>query len=313
MPSSPRASRLLRWSGRDAVLAALLLGAGVPVAKWILDHPDMGPATLSGLLYGSAGVMVLFLRLFFSGMRPEKRSGLRRRELLRTLLVSIIGGVIAPLAMYAGLRHLSAAAGSLLLNVEGIFNIVLAAIVLGEPLGARSIGAAALTIGGAVLLGASAGRVEGSLPGFFLVALAALSWSIESLLSRSLSERDSVGMVMAKGLIAGPICLLVGRLRGEPIPSLAPSVVALLAGVVLYSGGLILLARALRKIGVARSGSIIAAAPCIGALLAWPLLGERPSAVLLVALGAMAAGVLLLYGEQFHRHRAPAPPLEDPA
>ena len=283
------------------MLATVFLGAGVPVAKWILDHPAMGPATMSGLLYGSAGLTVFLLRLFLPGLRPEKKSGLRRQELVRTLAVAILGGVIAPLAMYAGLSRLSGAAGSLILNMEGIGSIVLAAIVLGERLGARSLAAAGLTIGGAVLLAVSGGRVHGNLIGIGLVAAAGLLWSIESLLARRLSERDSVGWVLVKGLLAGPICLLVGRVRGEGIPGLVPSLVALATGAICYAGGLTLLARSLRKIGVARSGAVIAAAPCIGALLAWPILGERPTRVILLALGAMTAGVVLLYGERRRR------------
>jgi hypothetical protein len=84
---------------------------------------------------------------------------------------------------------------------------------------------------------------------------------------------------------------------------------ALALGAVSYGVSLVLYVRAARALGAARTGMLFAVAPFVGALLAWPLDGERPSLRLGVAALLLGAGVALLLTER-HAHRHTHEPLE---
>ena len=86
------------------------------------------------------------------------------------LAVVIAGGVVGPLLMLVGLRRVSGVAGSLLLNLEAPFTMLLAVLLFGEHLGRRSAVAAALIVLGAALLGSAAGHVEVEWVGIVAVA-----------------------------------------------------------------------------------------------------------------------------------------------
>jgi hypothetical protein len=68
-----------------------------------------------------------------------------------------------------------------------------------------------------------------------------------------------------------------------------------------YGASLVLYIRSARELGAARSQMYFAAAPFIGALLSWGALGDRLWPAQLLALGALGAGLGLLFTEQ-HRH-----------
>jgi drug/metabolite transporter (DMT)-like permease len=73
--------------------------------------------------------------------------------------LTLLGGVVGPLALVLGLARLPAASSSLLLNLEAVFTLVIAVLLRREHLGRRGLVSALLTIAGAVLLS------EGSLSG----------------------------------------------------------------------------------------------------------------------------------------------------
>ena len=74
--------------------------------------------------------------------------------------LTLLGGVLGPVALVLGLARLSPAAGSLLLNLEAVFTLAIAVLLGREHLGRQGLLAAALTIGGAVLL--SRGSLSGA-------------------------------------------------------------------------------------------------------------------------------------------------------
>ncbi|WP_242393962.1 DMT family transporter [Anaeromyxobacter oryzisoli] len=69
---------------------------------------------------------------------------------------------------------------------------------------------------------------------------------------------------------------------------------ALLTGALGYGASLVLFLLAVRAIGAARQAAYFATAPFIGALLAVPLLGERPPAAHLFAGAVMALGIIVV-------------------
>ena len=130
---------------------------------------------------------------------------------------------------------------------------------------------------------------------------ACLGWSIDNNLTRKVSLADPLQIVELKGLVAGPVNLVIGLIGGTatpPVPSIA------LAGLVGFFGigvSLALFVVALRHLGAARTGAYFSTAPFIGGIGAVMALGEPLSAQLLVAGVLMAIGVWLHMTEH-HEH-----------
>src|SRR5512140_1661287 len=103
-----------------AVVAALLFGAGTPLAKWLLD--GVSPWLLAGLLYLGSGVgLALYRRLIAA---PAVR--LPRNEVIWFAGAIFAGGIVGPVLLMFGLTGMPASGASLLLNAEGMFTVLLA-------------------------------------------------------------------------------------------------------------------------------------------------------------------------------------------
>lgn len=283
------------WLG---ILAAATFGASTPVSKRLLD--DARPQLLAGLLYLGAFVALAALRLI---LRDRKEAPLSWRDAPRMAGVVVVGGVLAPVAMLAGLERVSGASGSLLLNLEGPFTLLLATLLFREHLDARALLGAVAVFGGAALL-TTTGGAEGSdsLAGVGLVASAGLLWALDNNLTQSLTERDPWAIVLVKTGVSAAINLVLAIAVGDAsIASGGILVGALGLGAVSYGISVVLDAYALRELGAARESAIFATAPFIGLALSIPVLGHEPSVLEIAAAAAMAGGVFMLVRER-HAH-----------
>jgi drug/metabolite transporter (DMT)-like permease len=173
--------------------AAVLFGASAPFWKMLLD--DVGPQMLAGLLYLGAFLAVIpFVR---SGARRGEAS-LRRSDVPRLAGIVLSGGVIAPVLLMLGLERVSGISGSLLLNLEGPFTLLVGVVVLHEYLGRRS------AVGSPVIFACSAciglqgfGGAFDALGGALIVAACA-GWAIDNNLTQQLSVRDSFQIIAVK-------------------------------------------------------------------------------------------------------------------
>jgi drug/metabolite transporter (DMT)-like permease len=106
--------------------AALLFGVSAPLAKLFLS--EVSPVLLAGLLYAGAG---LGLAVYDWG-RTRVRSGafgevpLRRADCPLVMGIVGLGGILGPILMLSGLQRLSGVFGSLLLNLEAPFTVLVA-------------------------------------------------------------------------------------------------------------------------------------------------------------------------------------------
>jgi drug/metabolite transporter (DMT)-like permease len=296
-----------------ALAAAALFGAGAPLAKRLLA--EVAPAMLAALLYVGAGVTALP----FAAWARRRRDGAEAREapLRRTdlpLLVGVVlfGGVAGPLLLMFGLTRTSASLASLLLNLEAVFTVAIAVVVFREWIGARGVGALAVIVAGCALSTfAAGGAAAAGSPwiGPLAVAGACVAWAIDNNLTQRLSLRDPLAVVAVKGLGAAPVAVAIARLGGAPWPPLHALAGGLVLGAFSYGLSLALYVRAARALGAARTGMLFAAAPFIGAALAVPIAGERPSLRLAAAALLIAAGVAFLLAER-HEHEHTHEPLE---
>lgn len=282
--------------------AALSFGISAPLAKLLLD--DVSPQMLAGLLYLGAFVALSTFR-----GRSDSEARLRRSDAPRMAIMIAAGGVIAPVLMLVGLERVSGITGSLLLNLEGPFTILLGVALFREHLPRQAMTGATVTFAGAVVLGFETGDTRADWIGILLIAAACLAWAVDNNLTQSLTVRDPRSVVRVKTGVAGAFNVLLAFAIGQRLPELTVLLTALGLGAVSYGLSVYLDALALRHLGAAREAAVFAVAPFAGALLAPLVLPESLTVRDLVAGALMAIGIALLLRER-HEHLHRHEPLE---
>lgn len=278
--------------------AAVSFGISAPLAKRLLD--DVGPQMLAGLLYLGA-----FVALSVVPSRSSTEARLRRSDFPRLCAMVTAGAIVAPVLLLLGLERLSGVSGSLLLNLEGPFTILVGIALFREHLSRPAAIGAVVVFGGAVVLGLDSGGAQADWIGIALIAAACAGWALDNNLTQSLTVRDPRAIVRVKAGVAGSVNVALALVVGNRFPALAVLGGAILLGAISYGLSVYLDALALRGLGAAREAAVFAVAPFAGALLATVVLPESLTVQDLVAGALMAIGVALLlreHHEHIHRH-----------
>ncbi len=250
-----------------ALFSAALFGVSTPAAKALLGVID--PFVLAGLLYCGAGLGIAVLRRItraWNGKAAEAALGRKDVPWLAGAIVA--GGVIGPMLLMAGLAHTDAASASLLLTLEGVATALMAWFVFHENFDRRiAFGMAALVVGALVLSWSGRPDLQG-FAGPLLIAGACIAWGLDNNLTRKVSLADPLQIVELKGLIAGPVNLLLGLWAGGGLPGASATAVAGLTGFLGIGVSLALFVVALRHLGTARTGAYFSTAPFLGTLAA---------------------------------------------
>lgn len=280
-----------------SLLAALLFGAGTPLAKLLLAQAS--PWMLAALLYLGSGLGLALLRRIRGAPAVRMESG----EIKWLAGAIAAGGVAGPVLLMMGLAGMPASGASLLLNAEAVFTALLAWFVFRENFDRRvALGMVAIVAGGLVL--AWPGRTSWPQwqPAVFVTA-ACLAWAMDNNLTRKVSLADASWLAMVKGLAAGATNLALALSLGATWPAWPVVAAAGLVGFASYGASLTLFVVGLRELGTARTGAYFSVAPFFGAAVAIVLLGEPVTAPLLAAGVLMAIGVALHLSERHvHRH-----------
>lgn len=305
MSSDHSWKRGLQQPGVAAALgAALLFGAGTPLAKLLLQA--VNPWLLAGLLYLGSGLGMALIR------RLTRASPVRLSRAEWPWLAGAIaaGGMVAPVLLMFGLTGMPAVGASLLLNAEGVFTALLAWFAFKENFDRRiALGMAAILAGALVLSwpGADALHFAALWPALAVLA-ACFAWGLDNNLTRKVSLSDSSWIASVKGLAAGSVNLALAAWQDAAWPTMTNAAAAMLVGVLAYGVSLTLFVLALRHLGTARTGAYFSVAPFFGALIAL-LMGEPLTFGLMLAAALMAFGVWLHLTEQ-HSHEHTHEPLE---
>ncbi len=140
------------------------------------------------------------------------------------------------------------------------------------------------------------------------IAAACVCWGLDNNVTQALTVRDPFSIVTVKTGVAAAVNVGIALLLGAGIPGVSVLVGALTLGAVAFGMSVVLDAYALRLLGAAREAAIFAVAPFVGAVAAWPLLGEQFGAQELLAGTIMAVGVLAVLRER-HEHTHEHEPL----
>lgn len=282
--------------GLLALLAAVLFGISTPLVQRF--GAGLGAFTTAALLYaGAAAVGALTRR------HVALEARVVRSDLPRLLAMAAFGAVIGPVALAWGLQRTSGTSASLMLTLEALFTAVLAWRLYRESMGGRVWTAMLLLLAGGVVLILDQGRTGAAqLWGLIAVALATAAWGIDNTLSRALAERDPGQVVLIKALLGSAATTVLAFAWGEPVPSSAAAVALLAVGATGYGVSLRFYLLAQRAFGAARTGSVFAFAPFIGAALAVALGDRAFSGMMLLGILLMLAGVVLHLAES-HAHQ----------
>ena len=286
----------LRHSGVISALgAALLFGAGTPLAKLLLDA--VSPWLLASLLYLGSGLGLTIYRSLIHTPVIQ----LPKNERLWFAGAVLAGGVIGPVLLMVGLTGMPASGASLLLNAEGVFTALLAWFVFKENFDRRiALGMGAIVAGALVLSFSGEARFAGAWP-ILAVLGACFAWGVDNNLTRKISLTDATWVASVKGLVAGSVNLILAFLLGASVPPLPNLAGAMVVGFLAYGVSLALFVVALRHLGTARTSAYFSIAPFFGAILAL-LMGEPVTMQILIAGALMGLGVWLHLTEQ-HEHK----------
>jgi drug/metabolite transporter (DMT)-like permease len=290
--------------GALALLAAALFGVSTPLVQRF--GAGVGPFATACLLYAGAALVGAMSR---RGIEREAR--VQCMDAMRLLAMAAFGAVVGPVALAWGLQRTSGTSASLMLTLEALFTALLARALYHETMDRRVWAAMLLLLAGGIVLvldqGLAAGVTGTQLWGLLAVMLATAAWGVDNTLSRALAERDPSQVVLAKAALGAAATALLSLAMGEPLPSALAALALLAVGASGYGLSLRFYLLAQRAFGAARTGSVFAFAPFIGAGLAVAL-GERGFGALLVLGGLlMLAGVVLHLAESHeheHEHEA---------
>jgi drug/metabolite transporter (DMT)-like permease len=293
MPAAPTLPALR--GALTALAAALLFGISTPLVQHV--GIGVGSFTTAALLYAGAALVGALLR-----QPVQREAALRRADVPRLLWMAGFGAVIGPVALAWGLQHTSGASASLMLTLEAVFTAVLARLWYRETLDRRvTLALALLTLGGMLLVFDRAESGSGPMLGLLAVTAATAAWGVDNTLSRALAERDPGQVVMFKGALGALATTGLALAFTEPALRPGPAFALLAIGASGYGLSLRFYLLAQRAFGAARTGSVFAFAPFVGAAVAVAL-GERSGSAWMFGGAALMLLGIVLHLTERHAH-----------
>lgn len=286
----------------------MLFGFTFSMAKQPLENVD--PIVLSAIVYP----------ISFAALIPITKSSFKienKEDFLDILVISILGGVLAPILLFYGLERINASEAVILTNAQIIFTVLLSSLFFGEkPNGI--IGYTGIII---VFVGLFVATTEldtsGSLfkyePGKIMIVGAMLVWAIDNNISRRLTKRSTIWpakIAMLKFLIGGIILFGIATIAVEESSSsfrsglqiidslllIKPSEWLIIIAVSLFgfAGALSLLLESLKRIGTIRTMMIFSLTPIFGIVAANIVHAESISILEAIATGIIIIGIFMV-------------------
>jgi drug/metabolite transporter (DMT)-like permease len=285
-----------------ALTAALLFGAGTPLAKLLLG--GVGPWMLAGLFYLGSGIGLTIYRRLIRAAPVRLPAG----EAKWLAGATLSGGIVGPVLLMAGLTGMPASGASLLLNAEGVFTALLAWFAFRENFDRRiALGMAAITAGAMVLSWPNELSFAGLWPALAILG-ACLAWGIDNNFTRKVSLNDATWIASVKGLVAGGVNFTLALAVGERLPLMPSLAGALVVGFLAYGVSLAMFVVGLRHLGTARTGAYFSVAPFFGMTMA--LAAGEPLTFKLVCAGLLMGFGVWLHLTERHVHPHVHEPLD---
>jgi drug/metabolite transporter (DMT)-like permease len=227
--------------------------------------------------------------------------GFRRpRSLARVLVLGLFEPALAYLGQTAGLDRTSATNGALIMGLECVFVVILAAVLLHEPISAAVAVAIGLAGVGLIVLESGDSLVGPGL-GDTLILLGSLCAAGYTIIARGLSpDEDPLSVTAmqfsAATAIALPVAAVAWGTGAESVPTHVDArflLAAALVGIVGFGGSFLLYNYAIATVEAAPAAVIINLIPAVGLLSAVAVLGERPTSYALTGAVLICVSVAL--------------------
>lgn len=302
-PSSAHGAELATGKGLLGIYLRLtcvpMLWGGTFIAGRVISAHL--PAATAGFIRFVFATLALLAALHFTeGLRAITR--ITRRQLLGTMALGATGIFMYNLLFFTALSVLPAGRTSLIIALNPVVTLLLAAVLMGERLHfTRWLGVALALLGVWVVvtrgdlsqIAQSLGKGELSMFG------AVCAWAVYTLLGRKLLQGLSPVLATLWAAIWGTLFLGLLALRDIPhvhAASFTPEVWAGLVflGVFGTAVAFVWYYEGIRQLGAARTVVFNNLVPIFGVLLGWLILGEALSVSLLVGGGLAIFGVFLV-------------------
>lgn len=229
--------------------------------------------------------------------------GISLFEADRTLAAGIVVGVLFGvefLCLYIGLEYTTVARNTLLVNTMPFWVLIGGHFLLGERINARKLGGLVLAFCGlvAVFSDGVVGGSDATLTGDLLSLGSGILWAATSIfIKRSkLVETSAEKLLLYQLAGATVVGLLVMPFAGPPIRAVAalPTLALLFQSFYIVAFTYVLWFWLLTRYPAAGLSSFAFLSPVFGVLCGAVLLGEPPTARIFLALGLIAAGLIIV-------------------
>src|SRR5919202_3056296 len=278
----------------SVLFSAALFGSVFTVAKVPLATVD--PLVLSALVYVIAGFSLMpFAKISFKFDT--------RCDYIYFLIITVSGGITAPVLLLYGLQQTNASDASILANGEVIFTIILSAIFFGEkPKGKIGLFSIVLIIIGLFIATTNlkfSGNILQINAGNLMILFSTSLWALDNNVSRRLTSTASPAKIaMLKSLFGGLVLLTISLVlgKGSAITSIELDLWLLITilAILGFGGALLLFLHGIKRIGTVKTMSIFSMVPIFGIVIAAVVLGESVSIFQMIATGLIIAGILII-------------------
>ena len=291
------------------LLVAIIWGSTWAVGRFLSYGMDestganLGPATAAWLRYLVAVIAFVAWCWIYRNRNGPRMLPHDSRSWRYTVWLGLLGTMAYQLLFMHGMKWTAAGDASLIIPINPVFTVLLAAPMLGQKVTKRmAFGLLLGIVGVGAVVGWSPNTdipFEHRLLGDTMIVLAALAWATNSNLTKIALEEDGIGTTEELVIwysIVGWIMLtpwMLAEIWGSGIPS--PNTVELgsIAYLGLFSTVLtyIWFARGIDRIGPTASASYVFLVPIFGVLSGWALLDESIGASMLVGFVLIVMGV----------------------
>lgn len=281
---------MIRRESFFPVLLALLWGFNWPAIKIALS--ELPPFVLRSIGLSSASLILLAAALVLRRRLAVERSSLMPLVMAGTLNIAAFNIFIA----FAQLSTTTSRAAILTYTMP-IWSVMLAALILREPIGREKITALSVGAGGIGLLAIPVFK-SGQTLGIILPILAALAWALGTIVLKKWPLKGDPIATTAYQLMIGAaisiFCLLVSGQTAPPSISVEVAIAMLFHIVCATAGAYLLWFTILARNAASTSALLSFAVPVVGVLSAMLLVGDRPSLTDIVGFAAILAAPALV-------------------
>jgi drug/metabolite transporter (DMT)-like permease len=279
----------------SVLFAAVLFGSVFSLAKVPLATID--PLALTAIVYTISGLALI---PFAKGSFTFQGRG----DYLYVTIVTIFGGVLAPVLLMYGLQQTAASTAAILANGEIVFTIALSSIIFGEkPHGIVGLIGVILVVIGLIIATTEDLKALETIvqlnAGNIMILASMFMWAIDNNVSRRLTSTASPAKIAMVKSLSGGLILMATSLalgKGSIITEIKFDMWILIVGMSIAGFGvaLLLFLEGIKRIGTVRTMSMFSLTPIFGILIAALALGESITVYQAVATGLIIVGIILI-------------------